>query len=130
MKGGASYDTRFLVELFYSADTATQSKIRGILLSSKPNYLSTAALSELYLLTLGKEGRDVAEIRADSLAKDFRLVGVDKEVAVQAAMIKHKHGVPFADSLIASTAKVLGVPCYTDDPHFRDVAGLTVRWIK
>ena len=127
---GASYDTRFLVELFYTTDIAAQTKIRDVLLSSKPNFLSTAALSELCLLTLGKEGRDVAEIRVNSLAKDFRLVGVDKEIAVQAAIIKHRHGIPFADSLIASTAKVLGVPCYTDDPHFRDVTGLTVKWIK
>lgn len=127
---GTSYDTRFLVELFYSSDAITQTRIRDILLSSKPNLLSAAALSELYLLTLEKEGRDVAEIRANSLAKDFRLVDVDKEVAVQAAMIKHKHGVPFADSLIASTAKVMVVPCYTDDPHFRSITGLTVKWIR
>lgn len=127
---GTSYDTRFLVELFYSSDANTQSKIRSLLLSSKPNFLSTAALSELYMLTLEKEGRDVAEIRANSLAKDFRLVDVDREVAVQAAIIKHKHAVPFADSLIASTAKMLGVPCYTDDPHFRDIVGLTVKWIS
>jgi len=130
LKGGASYDTRFLVELFYSAEIATQTKIRDILLSSKPNFLSTAALSELYLLTLGKEGRDVAEIRGKSLAKDFRLVAVDKEIAVQAATIKHKHAIPFADSVIASTAKILGVPCYTDDSHFRDIEGLALRWIE
>lgn len=127
---GTSYDTRFLVELFYSSDENTQSRIRDVLLASKPNFLSTVALSELYMLTLGKEGKEVAEIRANSLTKDFRLVNVDGDVAVQAAIIKHKHGVPFADSLIASTAKVLGVPCYTDDPHFRAIAGLTVKWIS
>ncbi|MBI3840659.1 MAG: PIN domain-containing protein [Thaumarchaeota archaeon] len=127
---GTSYDTRFLVELFYSSDEDTQNRIRDVLLASKPNFLSTAALSEVYMLTLEKEGKDVAIIRTNSLAKDFRLVDVDKEVAVQAAIIKHKHGVPFADSLIASTAKVLGVPCYTDDQHFRAIIGLTVKWIR
>jgi predicted nucleic acid-binding protein len=126
---GASYDTRFLVELFYSSDAAAHERIRKVLLSSKPNFLSTAALSEIYKLTLEKEGKEVAELRADSLAKDFRLVDVNREVAVKAAIIKHRHGIPFADSLIASTAQVLGVPCYTDDPHFRSVAGLTVKWI-
>ena len=129
MKGN-SFDTRFLVELFYSTNENTQSKIRAILLNSKPNILSTAALSELYKLTLEKEGKDVAEIRAITLGKDFRLVDVDKEVAIQAAIIKHRHGIPFADSLIASTAKVLGVPCYTDDPHFHEITGLTVKWLR
>lgn len=127
---GTSYDTRFLVELFYTTDAYTKNKISADLMSSKPNILSTAALSEIYRLTLEKEGKEVAEIRADSISKDFRLVEVDKDVAVQAAIIKHRNGMPFADSLIAATAKVLGVPCYTDDPHFKDVSGLTVKWLR
>jgi len=100
---GASYDTRFLVELFYSSDRCIQNEIKKTLLASKPNYLSTAALSEIYKLTLDKEGKEVAEIRAGSLAKDFRLVNVDKDIAIEAAIIKHKHEIPFADSLIAAT---------------------------
>ncbi|MDG6988816.1 MAG: PIN domain-containing protein [Nitrososphaerota archaeon] len=127
---GSSYDTRFLIELFYADEADTREKVRRALLRSKPNYLSTAALSEIYKLTLEKEGRDVAELRANSLARDFRLVDVDKEVATQAALIKHKHGVPFADSLMASTARILNVPCYTDDPHFRGIDGVTLKWIR
>lgn len=127
---GSSYDTRFLIELFYADEADTREKVRRALLGSRPNYLSTAAFSEIYKLTLEKEGRDVAELRANSLARDFRLVDVDKEIATQAALIKHKHGVPFADSLIASTARILNVPCYTDDPHFRGIDGVTLKWIR
>ena len=126
---GTSYDTRFLVELFYSSDRSRQEKIKDVLLRSRPNLLSTAALSELYSLTLQKEGREVAEVRANVLSKDFRLVDVDRGIAIQAAVIKHKHGVPFADSLIAATAEVLGVPCYSDDPHLRAIPGLAVKWV-
>ena len=129
MKGN-SYDTRFLIELYYANEEVTKEKVKNVLLVSKPNFLSTAALSEMYKLTLEKEGKDVAEIRANSLAKDFRLVDVDKEIAVQAALIKHKHGIPFADSLIASTAKILRMPCYTDDPHFRGIEGVSPKWIR
>lgn len=124
---GSSYDTRFLVELFYSSDRNRQEKIKEILLRSKPNYMST--LSEIYKLTLEKEGRDVAEIRWKSLAKDFHLVAVDPEIAVGAALIKHKRSMPFADSIIAATAKVLRVSCYTDDPHFESIHGVSVKWI-
>jgi predicted nucleic acid-binding protein len=127
---GSSYDTRFLIELFYADEAGTKDKIRAVLLASKPNFLSTAALSEIYKLTLEKEGRDVADVRASSLARDFKLVDVDKDVAVQAALIKHRHGIPFADSLIASTARVLGVPCYTDDQHFGGIEGVTTKWIR
>jgi len=127
---GSSYDTRFLIELFYTSDAETKGRIRSTLLTSKPNFLSTAALSEIYKLTLEREGKDVAEIRANSLSRDFRLVDVDKDIAVLAALIKHKNGVPFADSLIASTARILGVPCYTDDPHFRGIEGVVAKWIR
>ena len=127
---GSSYDTRFLIELFYTSDAGTKGRIRSTLLTSKPNFLSTAALSELYKLTLEREGKDVAEIRTNSLSRDFRLVDVDKDIAVLAALIKHKNGVPFADSLIASTARILGVPCYTDDPHFRGIEGVVAKWIR
>ena len=127
---GSSFDTRFLIELFYAAEAGTRDKVRAALLASRPNFLSTAALSEMYKLTLEKEGRAVADIRANSLANDFELVDVDREVAVQAALIKHRHGIPFADSLIASTARVLGVPCYTDDRHFLGIEGVVTKWIR
>ena len=129
MKGN-SYDTRFLIELFYAEETETKEQVRRALVGSRPNFLSTAALSEIYKLTLEKEGSDVAEMRANSLARDFRLVDVNRDVAVQAALIKHKHGIPFADSLIASTARVLRIPCYTDDPHFQGIEGVSLRWFK
>jgi predicted nucleic acid-binding protein len=127
---GNSYDTRFLIELFYTEEAERKERVRGALVASRPNFLSTAALSEIYKLTLEKEGKDVAEVRANSLARDFRLVDVDREVAIQAALIKHKHGIPFADSLIASTSRVLRVPCYTDDPHFQGIEGVDLKWFK
>jgi predicted nucleic acid-binding protein len=127
---GSSYDTRFLIELFYTEEAETKEEVRRALVGSRPNYLSTAALSEIYKLTLEKEGKDVAEMRANSLARDFRLVDVNKEVAVQAALIKHKHGIPFADSLVASTARVLRIPCYTDDAHFRGIDGVSLKWFR
>ena len=99
-----------------------------MILKSKPNYLSTAALSEIYKLTLDKEGKVVAELRAKSLAKDFHLVNVDERIAVEAAVIKHKHSIPFAHSIIAATARVLKIPCYTNDPHFNSIDGVSAKW--
>lgn len=127
---GSSYDTRFLIEMYYSSDELQLAKIKEVILRSKPNYLSTAALSEIYRLTLQKEGKDVADIRANSLIKDFHIVDVTKEIAIEAAIIKNKNDkIPFADALIASTAKLLKIPCYTDDSHFKDIQGLTIKWV-
>ena len=130
MSKGSSYDTRFFVELYYSSNKDVHSRIRDILLKSKPNYISTVVLSEVYKLSLETQGKDVAEIRAKSLVKDFHLVVVDQEVAIEAAKIKHKHSMPFVDSVIASTAKILKLPCYTDDPHFEEIDGVSVKWIS
>jgi len=69
-------------------------------------------------------------MRANSLARDLRPVDVDKEIAVQAALIKHIHGIPFADSLIAGTARTLRIPCYADDPHFGGIQGVALKWIR
>lgn len=129
MTKGSSYDTRFLVELFYSSDRDQHARIKEILLRSKPNYISTVVLSEIYKLTLEKEGKDVAEIRWRSLAKDFHMVDLDSEIAVSAAQIKHRHSMPFADSIVAATAKALHAPCFTDDPHFESIDGISVKWI-
>jgi predicted nucleic acid-binding protein len=127
---GSSFDTIFLIELFYADEVVTKEKVKNVLLLSKPNFLSTAALSETYKPTLEKEGKEVAEMRANSLATDFRLVDVDKEIAVQAALIKHRHGIPFADSLIAGAARTLRIPCYTYDPHFHGIQGVALKWIR
>ncbi len=129
MKKGNSYDTRFLLELYYATEAETKRKIREILLLSKPNIISTAALSEIYELFLKRSGRDVAELRVKVLERDFQITPVDNQIALQAAKIRHKRPTPFADSLIAATSKVLAVPCYTDDNHFHGIEGVKVHWI-
>lgn len=130
MSKGASYDTRFLVEFYYSNDENRKEAIREILVREKPNFLSVAAVSEIYKLTLEREGKDVAELRFHSLARDFRLVDIDPEIAIRAAVIKHRYSIPFADSLIASSALILNLPCYTDDPHFIQIDGLSLKWMR
>ncbi len=130
MKKGNSYDTRFLIEYFYSPESGRISKMKEILLRSRPNILSSAALSEIYGLMLRREGKQVAELRLKVLQRDFQIPPVDSQIAVQAAQIRHKRPIPFADSLIAATSKVLSVPCYTDDDHFHGIEGVKVHWIE
>ncbi len=129
MKKGNSYDTPFLLEYFYSPDNERISRMKEILLRSRPNILSSAALSEIYGLMLRREGKQVAELRLKVLRRDFHIASVDSQIAVQAAQIRHKRPIPFADSLIAGTSKVLAVPCYTDDEHFHGIEGVKVFWI-
>ncbi len=130
MRKGSSYDTRFFVELFYATEAGAKKRIREILLQSKPNIISAASLSEIYELFLERSGRDVAELRLKVMQRDFQIAAVDSLIAVEAAQIRRKRPIPFADSLIAATSKILAVPCYSDDPHFRGIKGVEVRWIN
>jgi predicted nucleic acid-binding protein len=128
MKGN-SYDTRFLAELYYSQEQNRQKKIKEILQTSKPNYLSSIALGEIYQIILKKEGRTVGDLRVQALRRDFELIDATGEVTLEAALIRHHREMPHADSLIAATARLLDVPCYSDDPHFHLVENLKVKWI-
>lgn len=50
------------------------------------------AIHELYKLTLEKEGRDVAELRIRVVAKEFRIIPMDEELAVLSAEIRSGTG--------------------------------------
>ena len=127
---GSSFDTRFFVELFYSSEERKLGRIKEVLLSSRPNYVSAAVLSEIYSLILSREGREVADLRAAAIRKDFHIVAVDSVIALEAGLIRHDSHIPFADSLVAATARVMKLACYTDDPHFGSVRGVSIRWLE
>jgi len=84
-------------------------------------YVSTISLHEVYKLTTAHDGRAVADLRVDTIKKQFKMIDVDSEIAEEGARIGHKSKVPMADALIMATAKRLRVPCVTDDPHFTEV---------
>ena len=57
------------------------------------------------------------------------MVDVDSKLAVAAAELRHVYRVPMADSMIAATARALGMDCVTDDTHLRSIKEIKTRWI-
>jgi predicted nucleic acid-binding protein len=123
------FDTRFLIEHFYSADEAVQEKTKREILNNKRKHVSVITLHEIYRLTLAKEGRETARLRAHVITRDFKAVEVNPTIAVRAAEIRHGLSLPMADSLIAATCLTLKATCVTDDPHFDQIRKLPTRWI-
>jgi predicted nucleic acid-binding protein len=123
------YDTRFFFEHYYSDDPSTLKKTKNELSSRKPRYVSVMTIHELYKLILEKEGRDVARLRILLVAKDFKVILMDEELAVLSAEIRSKHRIPMADSVIAATAQLHHLECVSDDPHFAQVREIKTRWI-
>ena len=76
-----------------------------------------------------REGRETAELRVSLIEKDFEVVPVDAVLAELSAELRHRYRVPMADSIIAATAKLLNIPCVTDDPHIREMREIRTRWI-
>lgn len=124
----AVYDTRFFVEHFYNADAGVKRRIVEEIKKTKNRYISSIVIHEVYVLSLKKEGRETAKLRRDFIEKAFRVVDVDSELASSSAELRHKYGISLADSLIASTSKLIGAPCVTDDPHLTAVKDIKTRW--
>jgi len=125
----AVYDTRFFVEHFYNADAGVKRRIAEEIKKTKNRYISSIVIHEIYVLSLKKEGRETAKLRRDFIEKAFRVVDVDSELASSSAELRHKYGISLADSLIASTSKLIGAPCVTDDPHLTAVKDIKTRWL-
>jgi len=115
------FDTRYFWAVFTTKDQGSIAKLKGILGETKTPYVSTISIYEVYKLTTAHDGRAVADLRVDTIKKQFKMVNVDSEIAEEGARISHKSKVPMADALIMATAKQLRVPCVTDDPHFTEV---------
>ncbi len=125
----ATYDTRFFVEHYYSENAEVTASTAREIRKQKEKSVSSIVVHELYRLTLQKEGRQVAGLRAELLSKDFRIVPVDAQLAIASAELRQKYGTPMADSIIAATAISLRADCVTDDPHILKIREVRTRWI-
>jgi predicted nucleic acid-binding protein len=125
----AVYDTRFFVEHLYNPDSGMKRRIAEEIRKTKNRYISSIVIHEIYLLSLKKEGRETAKLRRDYIEKAFRIVEVDSELGSSSAELRHKYGISLADSLIASTSRLVGAPCVTDDPHLASVKDIKTRWV-
>ena len=120
------FDTRYFWAVFTSKNPGFSQKLRSIFDSSKTALASSISLYEVYKLSISQEDRTVADLRVNSIKKEFTIIDVDPEIAEEAARMSHRVKVPMADALIMATAKKLRVPCATDDPHFTEVKRIWV----
>jgi len=120
------FDTRYFWAVFTTKDPDYLKKLRTLLENSKARLASSVSLYEVYKLTLSHEEKAVADLRTNTIKKQFKIVDVNSEIAEEGARISHRLRTPMADALIMATARRLRVPCVTDDPHFTDVKRIWV----
>lgn len=124
------YDTRFFIEYFYSNNQVLLKKLKEDLRTVKEKMVSTLTIHEIHHINLDKEGKEVANLRSETIRRDFKIINVDYQTAVKSAQLRSKYKIPMADSIIAATAQIHKSPVVSDDPHFKKIDDLKTRWYK
>ena len=122
------YDTRFFAEFFYSKDENLRRKIKEEK-TRREKYVSAVVVHEVYQLSLVREGRETAKLRAVLMKKSFQIIPVDDQVAQISAELRHKYKLSMGDSMIAATASMLNAICVSDDPHFQQIKEIKTVWL-
>nr|MDO8099445.1 PIN domain-containing protein [Candidatus Njordarchaeota archaeon] len=128
MPGKSMYDTRFFVEYFYSNDASLLRRLKEDLKTVKERIVSTLTIHEIHRINMEREGKEVANLRSETIRRDFDVTDVDYETAVRSAELRSRHRIPMADSVIAATAQIHECTMISDDPHFQEIKDLKTRW--
>jgi predicted nucleic acid-binding protein len=124
----AVYDTRFFIEFFYSKDKQLRDQIREEK-RNREKFVSAITIHELYKVSLVREGRETAKLRAALIKKEFQIIPVDDQIAQTSADLRHKYNLSMGDSMIAATALGLDTVCISDDPHFMQIKEIKTAWL-
>src|SRR3972149_4058286 len=117
----AVVDTRFFVVSQQSKDEQVKKWARTILesLQRKANLgiVPSIVIYELYKLQLEDLGKDVAEMRVNSILKSrLEIVNLDPSIAIEAAKLRCKYAdLPTADAIITATAISTCAECVLTD---------------
>lgn len=123
------YDTRFFLAA-YAKEAGLRQLVKSELQTRKRRFVSAITIHEIYRIALEQEGREVAKIRKAAIEKDFEIIDVNSEIAVESAEIKVAQGrdFPLADAIIGATAMLGKLVCFTDDEHIKALRAIRTRW--
>jgi predicted nucleic acid-binding protein len=132
----AVMDTRFFINSLTTQDEQFKKWSKVILqtLQTKANLgiVPSIVIHEFYKFQLENLGREVAELRVNSLLKlDLEFVDFSVPIAIEAAKLRCKYGdLPTADAIIAATAILMGSDyIITDDKHIKQIKETKTKWI-
>ena len=83
----------------------------------------TVSLYEVFKRVLIEKNRTDA-LEAVALMKEGQVVPLDDNLALLAAELSFELKLPMADSIILATARACDATLWTQDVHFKDIAGV------
>ncbi|MBI5035744.1 type II toxin-antitoxin system VapC family toxin [Candidatus Micrarchaeota archaeon] len=118
-------DSSVWFSYFFGESGGKQAK--DIIESDEPILLSVINLIEIYSKYLLRSPLD-AEEKRNFLLSRCELVGVSKDIALEASRLKAKHQLAIADAIILATAQLNKATLITTDKDFEGLKG--VRLLK
>ncbi|MDA0578150.1 MAG: type II toxin-antitoxin system VapC family toxin [Verrucomicrobia bacterium] len=109
--------------LAYFADELNAKRFEPALQNSSLLVVPVVILYEVYKVLLRESGEDAA-LQASAAMQKGTVVAVTPQLAVEAARLSLEHTLPMADSLILATARAASATIWTQDEHFKDIAGV------
>jgi toxin FitB len=114
-------DTSGWIEYFFSGPNAAF--FSGPIEATPELIVPTVCLYEVFK-KVNLVADEARALQAVAQMKQARVVPLTEDIALNAATISIRHKLPMADSLIYATARALGATVWTQDDHFRGLAGV------
>ena len=133
----AVVDTRFFIDSLVNEDEQIRKSTRLTLqtLQRKENLgiVPSIVIHEFYKFQLQNLGKEVAELRLNSLLKlDLKIINLDIPIAIEAAKLRCKYAeLPTADAIITATAITTSSDyILTDDKHIKQIKETKTKWVS
>jgi len=114
-------DTSGWIEYFFGGKNA--SRFAPPIERAKNILVPTICLYEVFK-KVNLVADEARALQAVAQMKQGTIVNLTEDVALSAALISIKHGLPMADSLIYATARAHKATLWTQDAHFKDLPGV------
>ncbi len=109
--------------LEYFADGADASFYAKAIEDPDSLVVPTVVLLEVFK-RIAQQRDDATALQAAAAMQQGRVVDLDAGIALAAAALGLRHGLPLADSVILATARAADAVVWTQDAHFRDLPGV------
>ena len=114
-------DSSLWIEYLLGNDIA--SSVKSVIKDVGSLCVPSICLYEVYKKFLSTDGVSRADAALDIMQK-ANVVLLTPNIAVQAALVGKRFGLPTADSIIYATAQVHNAEIYTQDKHFEGLDGV------
>jgi len=118
----AIFDSSAWIEYFSASPKGE--RVREIIEGGEAKYTPAVCLLEIKTKYL-REGRDPLQ-RLEFICGASSIYSITKDICLQAADLRHKHGLHTVDSIIYSAAKMLKGTLYTCDMDFQKLDGVVI----